>query len=140
MRQEWRAVAAPGIALLIVVAVAWRYRDAAWPPLRVAGAVVAMGGIVILCVARYQLGRSFSLAAQARCLVTTGIYSFVRHPIYVGGEMVLLGAAMFLPSWVPLLLVAVTVPVQMVRARREEAVLRAAFGERYERYRRSTWL
>ena len=47
--------------------------------------------------------------------------------------------AVFVPSWIPLMVVAVTAPVQMVRARREAAVLRESFGEEYEEYRGGTW-
>jgi protein-S-isoprenylcysteine O-methyltransferase Ste14 len=46
---------------------------------------------------------------------------------------------MVLENWVLLLILAALVPVQIVRARKEEQVLREAFGEEYERYKAGTW-
>jgi protein-S-isoprenylcysteine O-methyltransferase Ste14 len=54
-------------------------------------------------------------------------------------EILLLGAAIVLRSWMPLLIAAVTVPIQIMRARREADVLREAFGQEYEAYRARTW-
>jgi protein-S-isoprenylcysteine O-methyltransferase Ste14 len=44
-----------------------------------------------------------------------------------------------LQIWPVLVLWLATVPFQIVRSRREERVLRAAFGEQYELYRSKTW-
>ncbi len=51
----------------------------------------------------------------------------------------MIGLSLVLAQWWPLLLLAVVIPLQIVRARREEATLRAAFGAEYDRYRASTW-
>jgi protein-S-isoprenylcysteine O-methyltransferase Ste14 len=125
-----------GIGVLVLL---YHFRDADWTPLRVAAAVVGMTGIVLLMVARYQLGRSFSVSAKANKLVTTGLYSRVRNPIYVSGCVFFVGVAMFLPSWWPIVLLVVVVPLQVKRSRNEAAVLEAAFGEEYRVYRRGTW-
>ena len=46
---------------------------------------------------------------------------------------------MFIPAWWLLLLLIIVIPMQIVRARREAAVLEATFGEEYRRYREQTW-
>jgi protein-S-isoprenylcysteine O-methyltransferase Ste14 len=115
------------------------FRGGPWTATRIAGVLVCVGALALLSVARIQLGRSFSVQARAMHLVTTGVYARIRNPIYLAGELLFVGLALFVPSWIPLLIVAVTVPIQMVRARREADVLRAAFGEEYEAYRRDTW-
>jgi protein-S-isoprenylcysteine O-methyltransferase Ste14 len=51
----------------------------------------------------------------------------------------LLGMAMVLENWILLAIVAVLVPVQIARAKKEEQVLREAFGEEYVRYKAGTW-
>jgi protein-S-isoprenylcysteine O-methyltransferase Ste14 len=79
------------------------------------------------------------VTAQARQLVTTGLYKRIRNPIYFASPFLLIGLALAVERWWPLLLLIVVVPLQMVRARREEAVLRAAFGSDYDDYRRRTW-
>ncbi len=129
-------------SLFLIVAVtflALRFADQPWPPLRIAGTVVAVASLLLILIARFQLGRAFSIRAKATRLVTTGLYSRLRNPIYVFGCFFCLGVAMFIPFW-PLLLVLIPlIPVQIVRARREAAVLEARFGEEYRRYRRESW-
>jgi protein-S-isoprenylcysteine O-methyltransferase Ste14 len=85
------------------------------------------------------LGASFSVGAKARKLVTTGLYSRIRNPIYVFAAMFLVGLAIVLGSWWLAIFVAVLMPVQVYRARKEEEVLAAAFGEEYARYKAQTW-
>jgi protein-S-isoprenylcysteine O-methyltransferase Ste14 len=110
-----------------------------WTPVKIAGGVLAAASISMLVVARLQLGASFSIKAKAGKLVTTGLYSKIRNPIYVFGALSLVGIAIVLGNWVLLLIPMVLMPVQIVRARKEEQVLREAFGEEYERYKAGTW-
>jgi protein-S-isoprenylcysteine O-methyltransferase Ste14 len=110
-----------------------------WNAERYAGTVLAVIGIVMIGVARYQLGTSFSVTAEAKHLVTHGVYSKIRNPIYTFGMVMIAGLALVLQmraAWIILVIVFVA---QMVRARREAAVLEAAFGEEYREYRRKTW-
>jgi protein-S-isoprenylcysteine O-methyltransferase Ste14 len=113
--------------------------DQPWPPLRIAGAFIAFASLVLILIARIQLGRAFSIRAKATRLVTTGLYARLRNPIYVFGCFFFLGIAMFIPFWWLLLALVIVIPMQIVRARREAAVLEATFGEEYRRYRRQTW-
>ena len=62
-----------------------------WNTERYAGVALAMIGIILLFTARFQLGRSFSVTAQARKLVTHGVYSKIRNPIYVFSFMMVVG-------------------------------------------------
>lgn len=114
-------------------------RSVPWTPVRIAGAVLAGIGWVLLLVARVQLGRSFSVSAQARKLVSTGLYSRIRNPIYVFSAMYLCGLAIAIGRPLLLILLLVLVPMQVVRARKEEQVLTEAFGEEYLRYKARTW-
>ena len=108
-------------------------------PTRWLGLALAAIGLSGVIVARYTLGRSFSIAAKARALVTTGIYSKIRNPIYVSGEIVLIGIAVMLWRLDFLLFFLAVIPVQIFRARREARVLEEKFGEEYRVYRRGTW-
>ena len=94
---------------------------------------------ILWFVARRQLGVAFSVRPEARQLVTTGLYARLRHPIYVFGTMAFLLVLLALQGWQALAIWAILIPVQVIRARREEAVLAEAFGAGYEAYRRSTW-
>jgi protein-S-isoprenylcysteine O-methyltransferase Ste14 len=108
-------------------------------PGRLAAVALAAIGLAGVVAARYTLGRSFSVTPQARALVTTGIYSRIRNPIYVSAEVFLIGVAIML--WKPLLLLLplLTLPLQVWRARQEARVLEDKFGEEYRQYRRRTW-
>ncbi|MGB9236465.1 MAG: isoprenylcysteine carboxylmethyltransferase family protein [Terriglobales bacterium] len=99
-------------------------------------AVIGLAGVI---AARYTLGRSFSVTAQARALVTTGIYSRIRNPIYISGEIFLIGVAIMLAKPVLIVLLVLVIPMQIWRARREARVLEEKFGEEYREYRRRTW-
>src|SRR5664280_1891897 len=101
-------------------------------------------GFSVVCailwfVARRQLGVAFSVRPEARQLVTTGFYAKLRHPIYVFGTMAFLLVLLALQGWQALVIWAILIPVQVIRARREERVLAEAFGAEYEMYRSSTW-
>jgi protein-S-isoprenylcysteine O-methyltransferase Ste14 len=110
-----------------------------WNLQRYVGTVLCVAGIIGIAVARYQLGRSFAITPQAKQLVTHGLYSRIRNPIYVFGGLTFAGFLMVLqrpPLW---LLFAAVMVVQFVRAHREARVLEAAFGDEYREYRRRTW-
>lgn len=98
--------------------------------------LIGLAGVI---ASRYTLGRSFSIRAKATALVTSGIYSRIRNPIYVSGMIFITGAGVM--TWEPLFLaiVAVMIPMQIWRARREARVLEEKFGEEYREYRRRTW-
>jgi protein-S-isoprenylcysteine O-methyltransferase Ste14 len=125
------------VVLLIILGL--RFVDEPWPPLRIAGAVIALASLILILVARFQLGRAFSIRAKATRLVTTGLYARLRNPIYISGCFFFLGVAMFIPFWPLLLVLILIIPMQIARARREAATLETAFGEEYRRYRRQTW-
>ena len=110
-----------------------------WSTAKLIGAVIAGIALPLFVLARLQLGSSFSIKAKAGRLVTTGLYSRIRNPIYLFGGLFLVGLSLFFSVWGPLVVALVIVPLQVVRARREERVLAEAFGEEYERYKSKTW-
>ena len=96
-------------------------------------AFVAMAFIVIgMSLSIYTLawlGRSFSIVPEARRLVTSGPYAYVRHPLYAFEEIAIVGTAMqFVQPWSALLLL-VDFGLQLARMRFEEQVLAKAFPE-----------
>ena len=77
-------------AVLIVISLAV-FRPRPWSAARWTGLGIAVPAAVLLFVARWQLGRSFSVTPQARQLVTHGLYSKIRNPIYVFSGLMLAG-------------------------------------------------
>lgn len=103
------------------------------------GLALAVPALVLLLVARFQLGKSFSITPQARQLVTHGIYSKIRNPIYFFGEIVMVGFFMVLHRPILLVVPAIMAPIQIMRVRKESKVLEEKFGEEYRQYKQSTW-
>src|SRR5208282_591861 len=108
-------------------------------PARWIGLLLGLIGLAGVVLARYTLGRSFSVVPQATALVTTGIYSRVRNPIYISGMICVLGMVLLAGRPELLAILLVVIPMQSVRARREAAVLEAKFGDAYREYRKRTW-
>jgi len=96
-----------------------------------------VGGMAFASYAIAFLGRSFSLMAEARQLVTGGPYSRVRHPLYVGEELAVFGAVIQYISPLALVLLALQICCQFYRMRCEEAVLDETFPA-YGAYRAAT--
>jgi protein-S-isoprenylcysteine O-methyltransferase Ste14 len=96
-------------------------------------------GLALWLVARQQLGGSFSVRAEASELVTTGLYSKIRHPIYFFAGVAYAGLFIALGKIVPFVAFMLFYSLQLLRIKKEEAVLEQAFGEDYRRYRASTW-
>ena len=110
-----------------------------WDLQRAVGTALMIVGIGGVATARYQLGKSFSVTPQARQLVTHGVYSKIRNPIYVFASLLAAGLVLVLHRPTLWLLLLAIIVVQTLRARREAQVLEAAFGDAYREYRRKTW-
>lgn len=128
------AIIAVGLMLFL-----WRAVQLPWTPYRIIGLAIAMPALLLLVLARLQLGRAFSVRAKASNLVTTGLYSRIRNPIYVFGALIFLGIIIWTGRPWLLLILAVLVPMQIFRARQESRVLEAKFGAEYLDYKRKTW-
>lgn len=103
------------------------------------GLAIAAPALVLLFVARFQLGGSFSVTPQARQLVTRGLYSKIRNPIYFFGEIMIAGFFIALHRPALVLVLAVLTPIQIMRARKESGVLEEKFGDEYRQYKQRTW-
>jgi protein-S-isoprenylcysteine O-methyltransferase Ste14 len=123
----------------MVAYIFWDHRTEAWPATRIIGACMMVFGLFMWALARIQLGASFSVQAKATALVTHGLYSRIRNPIYVFGSIMIAGMLLFFLKPEGLLIFLVIIPLQIVRARKESAVLEAAFGDAYRQYKQQTW-
>ena len=90
-------------------------------------------------LARLQLGRAFSVQAKATTLVTSGLYSRIRNPIYVFGCLMITGIIIWSQKPWFLLVFAILIPMQVIRSRKEAQVLSEKFGSAYQDYRQQTW-
>jgi protein-S-isoprenylcysteine O-methyltransferase Ste14 len=89
---------------------------------------IIIGTIFAIC-ASLALGRSISILPQARRLVTSGPYALVRHPLYLGEIVAVVGVALqYFSTWA-LLLVGLQCAFQLYRMKNEEQVLFQVFPE-----------
>jgi protein-S-isoprenylcysteine O-methyltransferase Ste14 len=144
-RPTRRCVGARVAVVLVVVAVIrsgllGRHsvtRDRAWG---VTGLVVVMLGLGLALWARCYLGRNWGMPMTQKAepeLVTGGPYRMVRHPIYGGIILAMLGTAIATSvyAFVPVLVVG---GYFVYSARVEERYLAGEFPDAYPRYRRAT--
>ena len=127
------------LPLLGIAYIVYLFARPPWTLLRLVGLFLMIPALILLTLARIQLGNSFSLTPQATQLVTGGIYSRIRNPIYFFGTFVFTGLFLFLERPYLLLLVVPVLILQITRAHSEARVLEAHFGDDYRRYRASTW-
>lgn len=106
-------------------------------PCATLGLVLNLAGMWMVVWAAVHLGRSFGVLVEVRQLVLEGAYKWVRHPMYSGDVLLLIGIALanFSPAY--FLLVPVHIGLLLYRARLEEHRLAACSAE-YAEYRRRT--
>jgi len=86
--------------------------------------LVALGLFVNLLVFRENSygGSTIDVAAD-QIVITTGLYGHIRHPMYLGVLVMVLGVPLALGSWWGLLVLAVTLPMLIWRILDEERML-----------------
>ncbi len=117
----------------------WQHTPSPWVWRQTAGLSLVIVGFCFWLIAHIQLGASFSLTPQARALVTRGLYSKIRNPIYVFGAILIAGLALYWNRPYLLWAFAFLIPLQAWRAGNEARVLEDKFGEDYRAYRKQTW-
>lgn len=114
------------IGLIIVPALDHRLAWSRMPAVVsvVGDALVALGFLAVFFVFRENTFSSATIEATSdQRVISTGPYAMIRHPMYAGGLVLLLGIPIALGSWWGLLLFAAVVPVIIWRLIDEERFL-----------------
>ncbi len=103
----------------------------------VIASLISLVGTGLSIIALAHLGRSFSVMAEARRLVTTGPYRIVRHPLYLSEALASVGVLLQFLSFYTALIFVGQLLIQLQRMKNEEAILEKAFPE-YQAYKTRT--
>ena len=143
-RGSWRRIPITGLTTLWVVLLLDVFQGGSLAVhslvLAATGAVVSACGIVLTIWARIQLGRNWGMPMTQKTdpeLVTSGPYRVVRHPIYTGLLLALLGTAL-VTNLIGLIMVVILAGCFYYSASQEEHNLTATFPEAYPAYRANT--
>ena len=98
-------------------------------------------GIAFAIWARFYIGQNWSSAVTIKVghqLIRTGPYAWVRHPIYSGLLLAMIGTVLALRELRGVLAFVLLWLGFWIKLRMEEEFMRKTFGEEYAEYRRST--
>jgi protein-S-isoprenylcysteine O-methyltransferase Ste14 len=106
-----------------------------------AGVILSFAGAAIAIWARAILGQNWSARVSLKVdhqLIRSGLYAYVRHPIYSGFLLMVIGTATVQGEFRGLLAIPVAAIGLTLKAKQEEALLRNEFGEPYMQYCRES--
>ena len=106
-----------------------------------AGAFVTLGGVALAIWARRTLGRNWSDKVVLKVdheLIRSGPYRFLRHPIYTGVLLAVAGTALAIGEWRGVLALFLLGTTYCLKAKSEEKILAAKFGEAFAEHARRT--
>ena len=112
------------------------------PGAALAGVFLCCGGITCAVWARAVIGANWGMPMtfkQNHRLVTTGPYAYVRHPIYAGILVAMLGSVLVLSLWWLVILIANAVQF-IYAAKKEEQLMLRNFPDEYAPYMSRTWM
>ena len=96
------------------------------------GVALTWAGIAVALWARWHLGQFWSARITIKedhRLIRTGPYARLRHPIYSGLDLAAIGSALTIDRWRCVLGVLLIVAGYAIKAKKEERMLAAQFGE-----------
>lgn len=110
--------------------------------LGIIGDGIALVGVFIACWARVTLGTNWSGSVATikkdHELVTTGPYAFVRHPIYTGFLLAIVGTWLTIGDLGSGLAIVFAAIAFLIRIRIEEQAMGSKFGQQYQAYQQQT--
>jgi isoprenylcysteine carboxyl methyltransferase (ICMT) family protein YpbQ len=150
-REAWNQRMEHGVLVIVGFYLLCRYQtDWGWlservlpdvPVVLLAGLALTALGMAIAIWARLSLGSNWSGMVTLKAdheLVRTGLYRWIRHPIYTGILVGMIGSAMirgYLRGWIGVGLVLLAF---YLKARREESFLREEFGAGFDEHSKQT--
>lgn len=140
----WALVGVQALLLLaLVLAPTRRGISALWPPdvAGVAGVLLIVAGIIVGLLAARELSSALTptpVPREGERLRTSGIYAWVRHPIYTAVLTAALGYTVAIGGRWQLLITALLAVFFVAKSRWEDSLLASEHGAEWEEYQRRT--
>lgn len=104
----------------------------------ISGAFLIIIGILMRILALFSLGKQFSREIaiyEDHKLVTSGIYAYLRHPLYLALLLELAGMILFMQAWFlsPLWLILAMILIHTIK--KEDQILEKEFGQAFRDYK-----
>ena len=112
-----------------------------WGWIAILGTALTVAGLALSVWAREHLGRNWSGLVALKVnhqLIRSGPYARLRHPIYTGILLAIIGTALAVGQYRALAGMVLFIGGFIWKAQREERLLRREFGPDFDRYRRET--
>jgi protein-S-isoprenylcysteine O-methyltransferase Ste14 len=109
--------------------------------LRIFGAIVVCVGLLIFILAFFSFGDSWRIGIDRKTaggLVTGGVFSISRNPIYVAFDLIFIAVFLMNGTWFFLIFALLAIFAVHSQTVREEKFLAQRYGQKYEQYRRRT--
>jgi protein-S-isoprenylcysteine O-methyltransferase Ste14 len=111
--------------------------------IQILGFMLVVVGILISVAARHEIGLSWTHAVEYQIkknheLITTGIYQYIRHPIYLGILLSFVGGELVSESYLAIFFFFVLLFIAYKIGKREETILLNHFGKQYAVYMSKT--
>lgn len=140
----------PAMSALVVLAYAWSpdsmraFGEIPWlisPALQLIGIGLLLGSFAVIVLAQSQMGHAWRIGIDDSAptqLVTAGLFSISRNPVFLGVMINTIGFFLVLPNAVTLLVLGLNAALISVQIRLEENHLEASNGDLYRHYATTT--
>jgi protein-S-isoprenylcysteine O-methyltransferase Ste14 len=101
------------------------------------GVVLLIAGGILAMISHRTL-KAVLTSGEVKYVIKTGVFRFVRHPLYLSIILMSLALVLFMNSYLLLVTLFVVIIVLFCEAKWEEGILSKKFGDEYEEYKRVT--
>ncbi len=109
-------------------------------PVELTGLLLGLPSYLLWITARIQLGNNFTVLPKANgFLVTGGLYSKLRNPVYVFSTLSIFGSVLPSKSIIQYSFLIAMISIQFIRSKKEGEILLQKYGKEYIQYKKETW-
>lgn len=113
-----------------------------WDTFFIIGAILVIAGLIIRISSILTLKEQFTYTVtkiEDHKLIETGLYTYVRHPGYLGQLIIFLGISKLLSNWISVIFMITSVSIGYVyRIKTEEKFMIEQMGDKYIDYQKRT--